>query len=138
MQELKQQVDGKQLEMQSKERIADADRKQRAHDAEQDRALKLAMAHIAASKDADTSARESLEETIALGQQLAHEAGMAAADAGHEAAMSQMEHQQSLEAGAQATAGQAALADQGQSHALEQGQQAADLTPPPEPTGATE
>ena len=62
----------------------------------------------------------------------AHEVGLAAADAGADAAQSQQDHQQGLAAGDADTAHQAALADQGHQQALEQGQQSADLAPQPE------
>jgi hypothetical protein len=123
------------MEIDSRERMAAADRE-----------VKLGVAELGAKVD---RLQLFMEESQLVGSR-AHEAGMAAADAGHDEHMAQLQHQQGLDAAAQGLAGQAALSDQGhaqtleqgqQGHtqALEQGQQAADLAPPPpEPTGAQE
>jgi len=132
LQQLTTERASKKLELDSKERIASADRLQRADDAKKDRALKLAIAHISASKDADTSARESQEERIALDEELAADAAKTAAEHDQEIKMALLDH-----AHGQADATQA------HDHALEQGeagvagqmataQQAADLAPQPE------
>jgi hypothetical protein len=142
MKQLADEVQGKKAEIDSKERIAAADRKQRSDDAVLDRRLKLALAHITASKDTDDSIRESQEEASAAAMEFTHEAAMAAADAGHEEHMANLAHAQGVAATQQAQGGQAVLADQSHGQALEQGQagheqtleqgeQAAALAPPP-------
>ncbi len=132
MQQLKQQVDGKQMEIASSEKIAQMNIDSKERIAALDREVKLGVAELGAKVDR----LELFMQESQLAGARAHEAGMAAADAAHEAAMSQMEHQQTLEQGQQAQAGQQALSDQGHQQQLEQGQQAADLAPQPEPTGA--
>ncbi len=132
MQQLKQQVDGKQMEIASSEKIAQMNIDSKERIAALDREVKLGVAELGAKVDR----LELFMQESQLAGARAHEAGMAAADAGHEAAMSQMEHQQGLEAAQQGVAGQAALSDQGHQQQLAQGQQAADLASQPEPTGA--
>jgi hypothetical protein len=102
MQELQQQVQGKQAEIASKEKIAGMEIQARIDIAAADREVKLGVAELSAKVD---RLELFMQESQLVGAR-AHEAGMAAADAGHEAAMSQMEHQQTLQQGQQ----QAALA----------------------------
>lgn len=77
------------------------------------------------------SAQETDAELLALQESHAHEHGLEAAHAGHEAEMAQMAHEHGLEAGMQQTMGQADLQDQSHRQNLEAGEQqsasAADL-----------
>ncbi len=116
-----------QMEIASRERIAAADRVFGSQDKAADREVKLAVAELGAKVD-----RMSLflDERARLGTQ-AHEARMAAADAGQEQLMSGQEHQQAVTQDAHQGMVDATLADQGHQQTLEQGQQAADLAPPP-------
>lgn len=129
MQELHQQVEGKQAEIASKEKIAQMEMDSKERVAAADRAARVEIARISAAKQSADLLAEQQEERLALGTELAHEAATAAADAGHESLLSAQEHQQDLEAAAHGVAGQVALADQGQQHTLEAGQQAAALAP---------
>lgn len=120
MQQLKQQLDSKTAETQAKtasdEKIAQMDNESKERIAAADREVKLGVAELGAKVD---RLELFMQESQLVGAR-AHEAALSAADAGHEAAMSQMEHQQGLEAGAQ-----------GHAQSLEQGQQAAALAPQP-------
>lgn len=135
MKELQQQVEGKQIEMQSREKIADMEISSKERIADKDREAKLDVAALSGKYETLQNAMQLLQQEIARIGAQTHEAGMAAADAHHEAALSAQEHAQGLEAGAAGAANQAALADQGHQNTLEQGQQAADLQPEPQPTG---
>ncbi len=130
MQELHGQVQGKVAEIASKEKIAQMEIASKERIAALDREVKLGVAELGAKVD---RLELFLQESQIAGAR-AHEAGMAAADAGHDEHMAQMQHDQSLEQQQQAQAGQAALSDQGHQQSLEQGQQAADLAPQPAPT----
>ncbi len=82
--------------------------------AQMDNAAKIYAAHITASKEAATTQDAAQLEMKATGIQHAHEQYQSAMDKAHEFQMAQLEHQ----------------------HALEQGAQAAELAPQPEPVGA--
>lgn len=116
-----------QMELESKERIAAADRAVGSQDKAADREVKLAVAELGAKVDRMALF---LDERARLGTQ-AHEAGMAAAAAGHDQLMAGQAHRQAIAQDAHAGMVDATLADQGQQHSLEQGQQAAALAPPP-------
>lgn len=124
-------LDKAKIETESRERIASADRDYEAIEKAKDRAARIEEARISAAKQSADLAAEMREEAIALASSQVHEAGMAAADAGHEQLMAGQAHQQAIAQDAHAGMVDATLADQGQGHALEQGQQAADLAPPP-------
>lgn len=75
--------------------------------------------------------QEQEHEALALGQEMAHESRQAAADRSHEWDMADEQHQRAQELAQQQGVQNAMAAEQGQAHALEQGQQAADLAPEP-------
>lgn len=130
-------LDKTKMETDSRERIAAADREYEANEKAKDRAAKIEEARISAAKQSADLAAEAREEAFALGSSQVHEAGMAAAAAGHEQAMAGQAHQQTIAQDAHAGMVDASLADQAQGHALEQGQQAAALAPEPAaPAGA--
>jgi hypothetical protein len=131
LQQLTMEKHAKVLELKSREQIAEADRLQRADDAQKDRALKLAIAHISASKDSDDSARESQEERLALGTELAVDAAKTGAEHAQEIRMAQLAHRQGLEAGAAAHDQNLEAGAAGHQQQLEQGAQAAALAPEP-------
>lgn len=104
--------------------------------AQRDSETKIAVAELGAKVD-----RLSLfiEERMRLGIQAndqAHEAEQANIDRMHAVDTSAQDHQNALQQGQAATGNQAALAEQGQGHALDQQQQAAELAPPPADAGA--
>lgn len=127
---LSQEIATKKADLESKERIAAADNVTKVRISDREIAMRLAIAHVTASKDADRSARESQEEQLALGltlaadaaeadKQRAHDLGMAHVGAATAAAGSAQDHGEALDAGAQ-----------GHAQALESQQQAAALAPP--------
>lgn len=135
-QQMHQVIQTKQVENQAKVQIAqNREQTQRlkiavdAKDADKDRAVKLYVAELEAKAERLQLLYEALQNTA----DMTHEEGLAGAQAAHELQMQQVQHQQSMAQQQDAAANQAALAEQGQGHALEQGQQAADLAPQPEP-----
>lgn len=105
-------------------------------------AAKIAAAWITATKGG-TVLSEQRDEALATGLAQAHEAKEAQLDRAHDVGMALLEHGHKIQQAAQAgDIGQAQsaqdhgeavdAAEQGQQHALEQGQQAADLAPEPE------
>lgn len=105
-------------------------------------ATSVTVAQINAMTKGVQMQSEAQNEAQALGRQHAFDANQGTQDRAHDVAMlvqdhsqklqqAQQAHDQALQQGELATAQDAALADQGQQHALEQGQQAADLAPPP-------
>lgn len=117
-------------------------------------ATKVLVARITAAKEMANAAKEDQEEALALAMTTAADSHNQAMDRQHELNQADLEHQHELEAAQQAhdhamqqqtagLAGDAALADQAQGHALAQGDQAhaaalqqaeqqAALTPPAE------
>jgi|GEM_PF-1526324 len=108
----------------------EADKEERMQ--QRELAAKIEVARITAAKEASNQQAEAIEESIALGQQHAHEVLEQQADQQHEASMAQMAAQQ-----------QADQADQQHQQALEQGEAQAQNTmavqaaqPQPEQAGA--
>lgn len=92
-------------------------------------ATQIAVARIKAMASGAEAQLELQEEQIALGQTMAHEAGMAAVERAHEAAMAQQGHQLALEQGQQQAEMGAVAADQAHAQTLAAQQQQADLQP---------
>lgn len=131
LQQLTTEKQSKVLDLQSKEKIADADRTAAMQTADKDRAARLEIARIGAAKQSADMVAEAAEERLALGVQVneaakdrMHDVGLAHLDHLHGQVASAQAHDQALEQGQAGVAGQ--LATQ---------QQAADLAPQPE-TGA--
>ncbi len=131
-----------QIDAQTKLQIKQMELGANSDNAAKDREVKLAVAELGAKTE-----REGLfmEERARVGAQ-SHEVGMAAATAAHDGILAAhdaetqqqaayQQHAQQMAQQQDATAGQAALADQSHGHALEQGQQAAALAPEPQPAG---
>ncbi len=110
-----------QLKAQSDKELKQMELAARADEASKDRAAKIEVARISASKQAADPAAEAAEERMATGIQNDHEVRLAAADAAHEMDMAKMAHDQSMEKAAQDAAhAQAGMVTQ------------AALQPPPE------
>lgn len=131
-------LNSKKMEIDSKERITQWQIASDDRNKALDREVKLAVAELSAKVDRMALF---LEERARLGDQSQQEA-----DRAHEVGMAAMQHGHAKELGAQAAQSDSALsgqehgqsmeqADQGQAHALEQGQQAADLAPEPAEDG---
>jgi hypothetical protein len=143
MKQLHDAVQSKQMENDTRVKIAQMDNETKLQIAAKDREVKLGVAELGAKVD---RLELFMQESQLVGART-HEAAMAAADAGHEEHMANLAHAQGVAATQQQQGGQAVLADQGhaqaleqgdQGHqqALEQGQQAADLALPPADGGA--
>jgi hypothetical protein len=149
LQQAVQLIQTKQIEGQSRERIAKAqiDSKERIIKAQldsddynraMDRETKLAVAELGAKVDRLTLF---LEERARLGVQQhdddlahrdqAHEVALEAQQAAHAREVAATAHQQQLEAGDVAHQQDLEAGEQGQAHALEQQEQAAALVPEP-------
>ncbi len=126
VQELTQVLQTKEIEHKYKAQIAqmeiDAKTKLQIVLQQMKDATSLRTAEITATKEQEASNLEAQQESIALGQQLDHDAAQSAMDRAHEALMAQGDHQAAM--------GQS---DQDHQEALAQGQQAADLAPQPDP-----
>ncbi len=120
IQQLKQELDTKQVEQQGKLQITQAQESAETQRAREKNETSIAVAELGAKVD---RLALFLEERARLGSQ-AHDHAQGAADAGHEERMAQMGHQHALEQGQQA----------GDQQLTAQAQQAA-LTPAPETTG---
>jgi hypothetical protein len=125
MQELHGQVQGKMAEIASKEKIAQLEIESKERIAALDREVKLGVAELGAKVD---RLELFMQESQLAGARV-HEAALSAADAHHEAAMSQMEHDQTLQQGQQ----QAALTPPAPP---DQGAPSQPEPSPPAPTGA--
>lgn len=90
-----------QWELASKERIAAADRLAASDDKAKDRAAKIEAARITASKQAADPAAEAREEAQALDVEQLHEVRMAGVNAVNDSNLSAQEHAQDMEAAAQ-------------------------------------
>lgn len=123
---LSMEISTKKADLDSKERIAAADRETTANTADKDRAARIEIARISAAKQAADAAAEAAEEKIALGMQIAADAAKQDKAQAHELGLAHVE-----------AATSAAAADQANQHALEQGAQPppVDLNAAPE-TGA--
>lgn len=126
--EMHKALETKQVENAAKVEIAKGKDAVTLQKTQMDNETKLAVAELGAKVD-----RLSLflEERARVGLQT-HDEGLAGAQAAHELQLANLSHQQQMAQAQQAAGNQAALAEQGQGHALEQGQQAADLAPQPE------
>jgi len=147
MQQMQGELQGKQAEIASKEKIAQAElasseRLQITLQKMKD-ATALAVAKIAATTKGILAEGEAQLELIALAHE-AEQADLARTHAAAQAAAGQQHQAGMAAAGGAASADEAeaqrqhaiAMGDAGHQQALEQGQQAADLAPsPPEPTG---
>lgn len=131
LQQAAEEIKGKKLELDSKEKIATAEilskerldvRLQRMKNASA-----LGVAKINLLGKGIESANEAEVEAIAL----AHEAEQAEHQRAHEVGLAALEHDNALKASAAAHDQNLEAGEQGQAHALEQGQQAADLAPEP-------
>lgn len=136
LQELQKAVEGEQVKQQSETMRAEMDNATKERIAQDNNRAKVAIERIKADLERAKLLFEAKVNAANREDEQRHELGLAAADAEHEIqqAERQMENQADL-----LKAGQAhdvGMAGMGQAHALEQGQQAADLAP--EPTGSEE
>lgn len=121
IQQLNQIIAAKQLELQSAEKIA-----------AENNDTKLEIAQIAAGQKTDVETMKAQLAKLADMVALVHEERMQHSQQAHEVGLAHVaHHHKKEELTAQAVHG-ALAAEQGQQHALQQGQQAADLTPQPE------
>jgi hypothetical protein len=127
LQQLTMEKHAKVLDLQSREKIAQMEIDSKERIAAADRETKLAVAEEGAKVE---RMELFLEERARLGVQGA-DAAATVAEHTHEAAMSQMEHQQGLEAAQQGHEQALEQGDQAAAHGLVAGQQAADLAPEP-------
>jgi hypothetical protein len=140
IQHLKGELDSKNAEIAGKVKVAEIGAKKDIEVQERRGAATIAAAHIAANAKGATLDAHAAEELAAMGA-TADEADAARAHElltstlGHAQGLeqSQLEHNQTMTQQAAGVAGQAALAEQGQGHALEQQDNQAALTPPEEP-----
>lgn len=98
--ELESNAQEKQMELQAKAQIADADRAWEKEKLEKELAAKIEIARISAAKQTADLEREAAEESLALGAKLTHEATQAELDRAHKTqeSESQRQHQTALAA----------------------------------------
>lgn len=125
-----QVIETDQVKVQGQVQVKQIDAQSRISIAKLQSDTQIAVAAIQAKIDAASAllearmaAQELTHEQIENEKDRAHEVGMAAAGASADSQQSVQAHQQGLEAGQADTSNQAALAEQGQQHALEQGDQ---------------
>ncbi len=136
--DLTEQIKTKQLERQTQLEKADKDNAARLQIAEVSANAGIAEADIKAG-NADLDRRLKLIELFLTAKQeerldaeaKIHEAATQGREHGHEIRMAQIDHQHEIAKTAVSVVGDAALAEQQHGHALDQGQQAADLAPTP-------
>lgn len=140
IQHLKGELDSKTAEVNAKVEVAKIGAAKDIEVQERRGAAQIASAHIAAAAKGAALDAHAAEELAAMGatadeNDAARSHELAAGDQAHQQALeqSQLEHDQTMKQTAAGVAGDAALAEQGQGHSLEQAQQAADLQPSEEP-----